>query len=120
MAENNGFVDDLDVRLHERRIHDFAEVEKPVIDHDANLQYWRTEVLPTENGFCAVDLFIDKGKFGGRVEQKTVCKCISIISCVKCCFDRGRDSVFVKDNGKNIMFSKLNGKIVKNITIDQV
>lgn len=96
MAENNGFVDDLDMRLSNKRLHDFADIEKPVIDHDANLQYWRTEVLPTENGFRAVDLFIDKGKFGGRVEEKEICKFSNCLQCVNYCFEHGRNSVFIK------------------------
>ena len=100
MAGNNGFVDDLDMRLHEHRIHDFAEIEKPVIDHEANLEFWRTEIIPTENGFRAVDLFIDKGKFGGRVEEKEIYKSKTARQCVRYCFNRGRVVVFLKrDHG---------------------
>ena len=100
MAENNGFVDDLDMRLSNKRLHDFADIKKPVIDHDANLQYWRTEVIPTENGFRAVDLFVDKGKFGGRVEEKEIGKFDSLYQCAKHCFACGRLSIFLKQNGK--------------------
>lgn len=96
MAENNGFVDDLYMRLSNKHLHDFADIEKPVIDHNANLQYWRTEVLPTENGFRAIDLFIDKGKFGGRVEEKELCKFSVGLQCVDYCFEHGRNSVFIK------------------------
>ena len=96
MEENNGFVDDLDMRLSNKRLHDFDDIEKPVIDHDANLQYWRTEVLPTENGFRAVDLFIDKGKFGGRVEENKICEFPFAFQCVRHCFKIGRESVFIK------------------------
>lgn len=98
---NGGFVDELDAHLfNNRRLHDFAEIEKPVIDHNDNLQYWRTEVLKTENGFRAVDLYIDKGKFGGRVEEKELCVFHVALQCVNYCFDHGRKSVFVK-HGQN-------------------
>lgn len=94
---NGGFVDELDAHLfNNRHLHDFAEIEKPVINHDDNLQYWRTEVKATENGFCAVDLYIDKGKFGGRVEEKELCKFPHLAQCADYCFDHGRESVFIK------------------------
>lgn len=100
MAENNGLVDDLDMRLDNKRLRDFVDNindnDKPVIDHAANLQFWRTEIKPNDTGFVAVDLFIDKGKFGGRVEEKELCKFPLIVQCADYCFDHGRESVYIK------------------------